>query len=371
MRERQAGALGTRTPGARAQGEAGSALVIRRARPDEYEAVDRLIAEAYAHDYGESDESGDPMRRAAARDRAHEVWVALAADGELLGSVTVRAGGGPPLHEDFAPHELDLRLLGVSPLARRRGVAAALMRRVVETAGRSGFTAVALKTAPEMRGAHALYEALGFVRAPERDGLWIGGEKLLDLFTYVLPLGDAAAGRASRLEPADVADPAAARAVLGRFPSGVVALTAAGDPEPAALVIQSFVSLSVEPPRVLLSVGRGSTSWPRIAAAGSFAATVLSEGQGGLARRIAKPGAAGKLEGAVTVPSPRHGHPVLAEGSAWFECAIREEFDGGDHRIVVADVLGFGPLDRADLPLVFAGSRFAGIRPADPAPAAD
>lgn len=342
-----------------------ASFTLRRVRSDEYEAVDRLIAEAYAHDYGESDESGDPMRSSAVRDRTHEVWVAVDADGELLGSVTFRAAGGPPLHEDFAEHELDLRLLGVSPRARRRGVAAALMRLVAEEAERSGFTAVALKTAPNMRGAHALYEALGFVRAPERDGLWIGGEKLLDLYTYILPLPS--------LATESVVDPTAARSVLGRFPSGVVAITAAlrsAQGRPAALVIQSFVSLSIDPPRVLLSVGKASTSWPRIAESGSFAATVLSETQGPLARRIAKPGAPGKLEGVPTAPSPQHGHPVLIEGAAWFECEIREEFDGGDHRIVIADVLGFGALHRPERPLVFVGSRFAGVRPVAAAPVA-
>ena len=343
-------------------------VTIRRARAHEYAGIDRLIAEAYAHDYGASDESGDPIRSAEVRDRTYEVWVALAADGELVGSVTVRAAGGPPLHEDFAENELDLRLLGVSPRARRRGVGAALMRRVAEEAGRGGFTAVALKTAPNMRVAHSLYEALGFVRAPERDGLWIGGEKLLDLHTYLLPL--------PRLAEIDVADPSGARAVLGRFPSGVVAVTAnddlaapAASDQPAALVLQSFVSLSLDPPRVLLSVGTGSTSWPRIAERGTFAATVLSEAQGALARRIARPGAPRKLDGAPVAPSPRHGHPVLLEGTAWFECRIREEFDGGDHRIVVADVIGFGHLHRPDRPLVFAGSRFTGLRPeASPEP---
>lgn len=35
-----------------------------------------------------------------------------------------------------------------------------------------------------MTGAHGLYESLGFERYPDRDGLWIGGEKVLDLIAY-------------------------------------------------------------------------------------------------------------------------------------------------------------------------------------------
>lgn len=325
---------------------------IRRAGAGDYAAIDTLIAEAYAHDYGPQSASGDPMHRAAVRDINYEVWVAEDAAGELLGSVTLRRFGGSALHEDVADHELDLRLLGVSPRARRSGVGAALMGHAAELAAEAGFGAVVLKTAPHMHSAQRLYETLGFARAPERDGLWIGGERILDLLTYVLPVAE--------LPALPVADPDAARSVLGRFPSGVAVVTG-GDAPAAALVLQSFVSLSIDPPRVLLSVGKRSTSWPRIAAGGTFAATVLAEPQGDIARDIARPGARDKLVGLPTSGSPRHGHPVLRDGAAWFECAVREEFDGGDHRIIVADVLGFGPLQGAERPLVFAGSRFTGL----------
>lgn len=170
----------------------GSELVIRRPSPEEYAAVDRLIEESYAHDYGPSDPHDDPVYRSAVRDRDYEVWVAADAGDRLLGSVTLRAPGGPPLHEDVAEDELDLRLLGVSPSARRRGVAATLMRQATARAAESGRAAVVLKTAPNMRGAHRLYEALEFSRAPERDGLWIGGERVLDLYAYVYPLREPA-----------------------------------------------------------------------------------------------------------------------------------------------------------------------------------
>lgn len=177
----------------------GPGLVIRRPVPEEYAAVDRLIEESYAHDYGPSDAHDDPVYRSEVRDRDYEVWVAVDADGALLGSVTLRAPGGPPLHEDIGEHELDLRLLGVSPRARRRGVAAALMRQAEARAVETGRAAVVLKTAPNMRGAHRLYEALDFTRAPERDGLWIDGERVLDLYTYVYPLREPARAGGGRL----------------------------------------------------------------------------------------------------------------------------------------------------------------------------
>lgn len=167
-----------------------SGLTIRRARSGEYESIDILIAEAYAHDYGERAESSDPMRFSEIRDREFEVWISESATGELLGSVTLRRQSGAALHEDIADGELDLRLLGVSPRARRLGVGAELMRHTAKHAAAAGFEAVVLKTGPNMVGAHRLYETLGFERVPERDGLWIGGEKVFDLYTYVLPLSE-------------------------------------------------------------------------------------------------------------------------------------------------------------------------------------
>ncbi|QIM17830.1 N-acetyltransferase [Leucobacter coleopterorum] len=159
--------------------------LIRTAHPREFKAIDALIEAAYAHDYGPSTGDSDLIHLAAARAKRFDVWVAHDAAGLLLGSVTTRRAGGPPLHEDVREGELDLRLLGVALEARRRGVASELMRFVGEHAAASGFSAVVLKTAPNMTGAHRLYEAIGFARDAGRDGLWIDGEWQFDLLTYV------------------------------------------------------------------------------------------------------------------------------------------------------------------------------------------
>ncbi|MBN9612037.1 MAG: GNAT family N-acetyltransferase [Actinobacteria bacterium] len=325
---------------------------IRRARPEEFDAIDELIRQAYAHDYGPSDESGDPMHRARVRAEDFDVWVAVEGEASLLGSVTTRRRGGPSLHEDVAPDELDLRLLGVSPAARRRGIGAALMGHVASEASRSGFDWVFLKTAPNMRGAHRLYEQLGFARVPDRDGLWIGGNKVLDLFSY---------RSAASAEDGSARSAQHAKQVLGSFPSGVVAV-AARDASGAefALTAQSFISLSLDPLRIAVAVGRSSTSWPRIEATGSFAITVFSEQQSPIARRLARPGT-GKLAEVPTSAGPALGHPLIAGGVAWLECEIFAVHDGGDYHLVVADVRDLGRFEQPRSPLVFADSRFAAL----------
>lgn len=161
------------------------AIDIRLARPGEYDAVDRLVEDSYALDYGpRKGPSTDPNARSARRAEDHDVWVALDGDsGELLGSITTRRPGRPALHEDCHEDEMDVRLLAVSTGARRRGLGTLLTRFVVEHAGLHGYARVFLKSAPHMLPAQRLYDKLGFRRVPERDGLWLGGVRQFDLFS--------------------------------------------------------------------------------------------------------------------------------------------------------------------------------------------
>ncbi len=64
-------------------------------------------------------------------------------------------------------------------------------------------------------------------------------------------------------------DGARFREVMGHFATGVTIVTAMEDDQPVGFTCQAFTSLSLEPPLVALAPGKNSTSWPRIAAAGS------------------------------------------------------------------------------------------------------
>ncbi|MBV9278815.1 MAG: flavin reductase family protein, partial [Chloroflexi bacterium] len=91
------------------------------------------------------------------------------------------------------------------------------------------------------------------------------------------------------------ADPAVAeehfRATLGHFCSGVTIVTSNGEDGPAGLTCQSFASVSLDPPLVLICPGKSSTSWPRIEATGAFCVNVLNEDQEELCRGFAARGA--------------------------------------------------------------------------------
>jgi flavin reductase (DIM6/NTAB) family NADH-FMN oxidoreductase RutF len=128
------------------------------------------------------------------------------------------------------------------------------------------------------------------------------------------------------------------RTVLGRLPTGVVVVTG-GDPEsPSALVVGSFMSVSLEPPLVAVSPAKTSTSWPAIEAGGKFCANVLGGGQEELAKRFAQSGGE-KFEGVSWAPAPATGSPLLEGVAAWIDCRIYERYEAGDHWLVLGEVL--------------------------------
>ncbi|MEE6167511.1 MULTISPECIES: flavin reductase family protein [unclassified Mycolicibacterium] len=150
------------------------------------------------------------------------------------------------------------------------------------------------------------------------------------------------------------------RTVLGHFPTGVVIVTATLESDPVGMTLQSFLSLSITPPLALLSVAKTSTTWPQIATTRRFLVNILSEEQGPLARQFART-ATDKFYGVDYTSDPALGGPLLAGTTAWVDCSIEAEHDGGDHTIVVARVLeASAPTSggAAPAPLIFHRSGF-------------
>ena len=153
-------------------------------------------------------------------------------------------------------------------------------------------------------------------------------------------------------------DPAAFRAVLGRFCSGITVITALAPSGPLGLTCQSFSSLSLDPPLVLFSPARTSTTWPRIREVGRLCVNVLAEEHSWLSAAMARSGG-DKFAGVDWDTSP-HGAPRLDGAVAWLDCVVEAEHDGGDHTIVVAAVheLSAGPTER---PLLYYQGRYAAL----------
>ena len=159
----------------------------------------------------------------------------------------------------------------------------------------------------------------------------------------------------------DPADPRLLRDALGRFATGVALVTArdADDGSPIAIVINSFASVSLDPPLVLWSVARSSMRHRHFTAAPAFAIHVLAEGQRDLTSRFSRSGPG--FEG-LTLARNGEGVPVLPEALARFDCVTEGQHEGGDHTILLGRVTRFD-LARTGLPLCFFGGGFGGFTP--------
>lgn len=128
------------------------------------------------------------------------------------------------------------------------------------------------------------------------------------------------------------------RATLGRFTTGVVAVTALQESEsaPVGLVVNSFTSVSLNPALVLFCIAKNSTSWPQVRTAERFCVNILGEHQQELSRRLATSGV-DKFRG-VGWTSTRSGTPVLDGAIGWLECSVEAEHEAGDHEVIVSRV---------------------------------
>ncbi|MFE5883120.1 flavin reductase family protein [Streptomyces hydrogenans] len=163
--------------------------------------------------------------------------------------------------------------------------------------------------------------------------------------------------RAVREDERAPVDPAEFRRVLGHFASGVTLVTTVDGAGPTGFACQSFASLSLDPPLVAFMVARTSTTWPRIAAAGTFCVNILGADQGPLCRAFAVSGA-DKFAGVEWFPAPVTGAPRLPGSPAWIDCAITAVHTGGDHLVVVGRVEALGADDGDAEPLLFHRGRF-------------
>ena len=147
------------------------------------------------------------------------------------------------------------------------------------------------------------------------------------------------------------------RDAMGCFATGVTIVTTMTDRGPLGMTVSSFASVSLEPPLVLWSPARKSARFPAFEAASHFAVHILSEDQRNLAEIFAKSGIEAFEE--VEYTPGIGGVPLLDGCTARFECSHAAGHDGGDHLIVVGEVLRISACDKASL--LFYRGFFSGI----------
>jgi len=150
--------------------------------------------------------------------------------------------------------------------------------------------------------------------------------------------------------PASPVDARSYRQVLGNFVSGVAIITGTSDSGPVGLAVNSFASVSLEPPLISFCPASSSSSWPRIRAAGRFCVNILSSEQEVICRRFAQSGP-DKFAGLAWRAAPS-GAPILDRVLAWIDCSVECEQPAGDHTVVLGRVHALGSSDGGS-PLAF------------------
>ena len=142
---------------------------------------------------------------------------------------------------------------------------------------------------------------------------------------------------------------------VGSFATGVTIITARdGRGGLHGFTANSFTSVSLDPPLVLVCLARRAPSLRGFSIGGPFAVNILAAGQQELSGQFARP-AADKFEGAGQVTG-QNGAPLLGGCHAHLECRLEHWFHGGDHVILVGYVTRAEVADNE--PLLFHRSRY-------------
>lgn len=131
------------------------------------------------------------------------------------------------------------------------------------------------------------------------------------------------------------------RSVVGRFPTGVTAITTESgtDQTPLGLTISSFHSLSLDPPLILWTLTKKASSLVGFQQAKRYVVHVLSAEQKALAQRFARGPQAERFQGRTLTRAP--GGTLMLDDTrcaAWLECRNVAQHEAGDHYIFVGQV---------------------------------
>lgn len=152
------------------------------------------------------------------------------------------------------------------------------------------------------------------------------------------------------------ADTRVFRDSLGSFSTGVALVAAEGPAGRIGMVVNSFTSVSLDPPLISFCAMRRSDSWSKIRESGTFSVSVLSHEHEDVARKFVNR-ATDRFETSDWVRTP-FGNPALSDALAWFDTTIESISDAGDHELIIGRVGACARPVNAQ-PLVFFNGKYA------------
>jgi flavin reductase (DIM6/NTAB) family NADH-FMN oxidoreductase RutF len=153
------------------------------------------------------------------------------------------------------------------------------------------------------------------------------------------------------------------RRVAGRFASGILVVTASLDGVGHAMTVTAFTSVSLDPLLVLFCAEKIARFHDAVLDAGVWAVSALDEESEKTARWLATRGRPldGQLAAIRHHPGPHTGAPILDDALAAMESRTTAVHDGGDHSIVVGEVIGVSEPRPGGRPLLYYGGGYRRI----------
>src|SRR5579883_2098038 len=151
------------------------------------------------------------------------------------------------------------------------------------------------------------------------------------------------------------------RTAMARFATGVTVVTTTLDHAFFGLTVNAFCSVSLNPPLILVSLDLGSQTYAALRRSSVFAVNVLTQEQEPLALRFARKDLSSKTFGDITIRvGETTGVPMFADALARIECRVSNEYPGGDHALVLGEVVSVDFRDDhlANQPLLYYRSAF-------------
>ncbi|HEY0871072.1 MAG TPA: flavin reductase family protein [Acidothermaceae bacterium] len=161
-------------------------------------------------------------------------------------------------------------------------------------------------------------------------------------------------------DPADPVDVATFRRVNGKFATGISVAATEHKGIEHAMTVNAFTSVSLEPLLVLICVEKITRFHAAVLATGLWALSVLSDDAEDAARWFAEKArpTGGQMANYPHRPGQVTGMPVLEQAMAIIECRTRAIYDGGDHDIVLGDVVGLWSDPAPRQPLLYFGGQY-------------
>jgi flavin reductase (DIM6/NTAB) family NADH-FMN oxidoreductase RutF len=161
----------------------------------------------------------------------------------------------------------------------------------------------------------------------------------------------------------EAVDAALYRQVVGRFATGVAIVTAVADGEDHAMTVNAFTSVSLEPLLVLFCAEKIARFHDVVLDSGLWAVSVLTGEMRDASRWFATRGRVleGQLDGWPHTRGAATGAAIFTGAVAALECRTYSVHDGGDHSIVVGEVLSLDVPDPDGSPLVYYEGRYRTI----------